>query len=561
MRRYCFCIAVLILSAAPLYSQDHKCSQEGSANLNKNNTKNGKVILAYRGFEQFLDSEHTWENYQKYVLDPYPAMRRLHKKYREWGLINKDSFPEKVVNISERKYRQILKDVNDQEICSLYDSIARRCNRILAPKKEIDVCFFLGPIKDCLMLQVAGRNTILISIEDEPEEIPLIIIHEYAHCLHHPYRPSIESELLSDLVVSEGVACFFPTLVDKNASIYEGLWMMPRPAVDWCIENEKLIVETIKQDLNKGGLEIEKKYICSGAGFATPPEGFPEKTAYYLGYHIIEKCLKEISLKELCSMDSDEVIAKSRFFNPPDTQAADAIKHSYYRIKANKMDLSAVDSFPQKIVKVISDKNPYGVEIQSHATNLPAERFNLIKTHRYSKDANYPDEIAKYLEPAKLIECKSPEISKIVDSLTNDIVYTYDFIEAVLKFVSSSIKYDDDLAKKVSAGEHYTQSALETLHSKKGTCSEYTNLFLAIVRNAGIPARFVIGVILLPDGNQIYHAWAECYIGDVGWMPVEIQNGNTWIPDWGVKLFAGKDFKHCKVTLPDIQADIERINK
>ncbi|MFA5251739.1 MAG: DUF2268 domain-containing putative Zn-dependent protease [Phycisphaerae bacterium] len=276
---------------------------------------NGKVILAYKGFEIFLDSAHTWENYQKYVLDPYPAVNSLHEKYREWGLINKDSFPEKVASISESKYRQVLKDVNDQKICSMYESAVRRCDRVLAPRNEIDICFFLSPIKDCLMLPIFGRNTILISLEYRPEEMPLIVIHEYAHCLHRQYKPTKESKLLSDWIVNEGVASFFPKLVDANASIYEGLWMMPKPAVDWCVENEKLIIDTIWQDLNKGGFEIEKKYICGGKGFASPPEGFPEKTGYYIGYRVVEKCLKEIPLEELCSMGSNEVIVKSRLFN------------------------------------------------------------------------------------------------------------------------------------------------------------------------------------------------------------------------------------------------------
>ncbi len=532
-----------------------------NSNLNKNNVGNREVILAYKGFEKFLGSEHTWENYQKYVLDPYPAVNSLHGKYREWGLINAESFPEKVINISESKYRQILKDVNDQKICSMYESTMQRCNAALAPKEEIDVFFFLGPIKDCLMFSVSGRKTILISVEYKLEDIPLIIIHEYAHCLHYQYKPAKESESLSDSIVNEGVASFFPRIINENASIYEGLWMMPKPAVDWCVENEKLIIDTIRQDLNKGGLEIEKKYICSGSGFAKPPEGFPEKTGYYIGYRIIENCLKEKPLRELCSMDSDEVIAESQLFNPPNSQTTDPIKYSYYRIRADKIDLKSVNSFPQKVIKTVSKQSPYEVEILSHSTNLPVERFNLIKAHRYNKHSNYPKEIAIYLEPTEVIESKSPEISQITTSLTKDIVYTSDFIEVALSFVSSSVKYDSDLAREISAGENRTRSALETLHLKKGTCSEYTNLFLALIRNAGIPGRFVIGRIMLPDGNQIYHAWAECYIEDIGWMPVEVQNGNTWIPDWGIKLFAGRDFEDCNVALPDIKANIEKIDK
>jgi transglutaminase-like putative cysteine protease len=240
-------------------------------------------------------------------------------------------------------------------------------------------------------------------------------------------------------------------------------------------------------------------------------------------------------------------------------QSVDSTEFSYYHIVAKGIDLNAINSFPQKIVKINSNESPFDLIISSHATNLPKKRFNSIKTHRYRIKTSYPEDINRYLDPSELIESESPIISHIVDSLTKDIVYTYNLIDTILNFVSSSIDYDDTLAKKISKGKNYTQSALKTLDLKSGTCSEYTNLFLALIRNAGIPGRFVIGKILLPNGNQIYHAWAECYLEDIGWMPVEVQNGNTWIPDWGIKLFTGKDFKDCNITLPEIQADIKKI--
>jgi transglutaminase/protease-like cytokinesis protein 3 len=245
---------------------------------------------------------------------------------------------------------------------------------------------------------------------------------------------------------------------------------------------------------------------------------------------------------------------------PLNSQTTDSIQYSFYHIKADKIDLNSVNSFPQKIITILN-VTPYEIKIQSSPTNLPAQRFDSIKKHRYNKDICYPEHIAIYLEPTELIEYKSPKINCIVDSLSRDVIYTYNLIDTFLHFVSSSIKYDHDLAKKITRGEHFTRSALQTLESKMGTCSEYTNLFLALIRNAGIPGKFVIGRIILPEGQQIYHAWAECYIKDVGWMPVEVQNGNTWIPDWGIKLFSGKDFNDCNIILPEIQAEIVKVDE
>lgn len=76
-----------------------------------------------------------------------------------------------------------------------------------------------------------------------------------------------------------------------------------------------------------------------------------------------------------------------------------------------------------------------------------------------------------------------------------------------------------ELARKIGKGESKTQSALKTLERRKGTCSEYINLFIAIMRNLGIPTRFITGVIVEKERTN-YHAWAECYLEDVGWIGV-----------------------------------------
>ena len=187
-------------------------------------------------------------------------------------------------------------------------------DKILAPLGNVDFCLFLPYVKDCFVQKVNGKQTIFISIKYNIEEMDLILIHEYAHCLHHQRRPD-EASILKKWIVSEGIASFFPIILSENCSIYDGLWMMPKENIDWCMKNERQIIDSIFLDIEKNGLEISKKYIAGGEGFATPPIGFPEKTGYYIGYRIIERCLaKGISLTELCSMDSKTITDISEIF-------------------------------------------------------------------------------------------------------------------------------------------------------------------------------------------------------------------------------------------------------
>ncbi len=60
--------------------------------------------------------------------------------------------------------------------------------------------------------------------------------------------------------------------------------------------------------------------------------------------------------------------------------------------------------------------------------------------------------------------------------------------------------------------------------SKRGNCTDFHSLFIAMLRSEGIPARFLIG-FPIPDGvgGTIggYHCWAEFFDAEHGWLPVD----------------------------------------
>jgi uncharacterized protein YjaZ len=291
---------------------------------NKDNEKviiakdNGNIILAYKGFEKFLKSEKNWADYEKYVLNAFPALMMMHQRYIKYGIIDSALFRNEVSNYTLDDFKPYLDNMNEDQINTLYNSVIKQMDNILAPTEEIDVCLFLSNGKDCFMQDVSGRQTVCISIKYDIEIMPLIMIHEYAHCLHHQRRVK-EPSLLKRWIVSEGIASFFPILVSHEYSIYDGLWMMTKDNIDWCMENESQIIDSLILDLDKTGIEITKKYIAGGEGFANPPRGFPEKTGYYIGYQIIEKCLNDkISLSELCKLDSETIIDLSGMFKNKD---------------------------------------------------------------------------------------------------------------------------------------------------------------------------------------------------------------------------------------------------
>jgi len=73
----------------------------------------------------------------------------------------------------------------------------------------------------------------------------------------------------------------------------------------------------------------------------------------------------------------------------------------------------------------------------------------------------------------------------------------------------------DSLTNRITFG---IPSALQVLHSRTGDCNEHTQLFVALARAAGIPARVDAGLAYI-DGKFYYHAWPEIYLHD--WVAVD----------------------------------------
>ena len=99
----------------------------------------------------------------------------------------------------------------------------------------------------------------------------------------------------------------------------------------------------------------------------------------------------------------------------------------------------------------------------------------------------------------------------------------------------------DRVAYKIGSTSAHT-SAAEALAAGEGVCQDHAHVFIAAARTINVPARYVCGYFFAggDEPSEAHHAWAEVWIGDLGW--VGFDPANRLCPtDRYVRLATGLD--------------------
>ena len=123
---------------------------------------------------------------------------------------------------------------------------------------------------------------------------------------------------------------------------------------------------------------------------------------------------------------------------------------------------------------------------------------------------------ASYLGPDRLVPIDG-QIKQVSARVGEPDGSSYEQARAIYEYVVANMSYDKS-GKGWGRGD-----AIYACDVKKGNCTDFHSLFIAIARSRGIPARFTIGFPLgTPKSGKIpgYHCWAEFYSGGQ-WVPVD----------------------------------------
>lgn len=179
----------------------------------------------------------------------------------------------------------------------------------------------------------------------------------------------------------------------------------------------------------------------------------------------------------------------------------------------------------------------FRAKITSSANGISSKTpYPIVKTHR---------KVKPYLELSRLTADSSGKLAELVKDLTKASKTEIDAVESILNWVSSNIRYEPNTPRA---------SAIKTLSTGNGNCEGYSNLTVAMLRIAGIPARVAGGLSLSRKwktptnwGYRIYdmgqgpHAWVEVYFPDAGWVPYDPQQKELIFSSRLIKFAHGLD--------------------
>jgi transglutaminase-like putative cysteine protease len=123
------------------------------------------------------------------------------------------------------------------------------------------------------------------------------------------------------------------------------------------------------------------------------------------------------------------------------------------------------------------------------------------------------------------------ELSKIITNRDGDLAE----LHALSAKILSAVPYGQ-------APTTVKTTAEEALTLGGGVCQDHAQIFIAALRHAGVPARYVSGYLMMDDriDQDATHAWAEAHITGLGWVAFDVSNGIS--PDERyVRLAAGRD--------------------
>jgi len=201
---------------------------------------------------------------------------------------------------------------------------------------------------------------------------------------------------------------------------------------------------------------------------------------------------------------------------------------------------------PPLMVSVDSDGNwlaSFNVPSKTDITATASGRVNVYPSPFSPPDPLNEEQLEAYLKPSVIWQTEEQSI--------RDLAKKYSTPGDIYNFVTDTLSYD---YSKATGSSNVREGALFALSNPGNSlCTEFTDLFIAISRAAGIPAREIEGFGYSSDAKthpldlrQSLHAWPEYWDRNLQtWVGVD----PTWEKTGKIDYFSQLGFEHVAIAI------------
>jgi len=169
----------------------------------------------------------------------------------------------------------------------------------------------------------------------------------------------------------------------------------------------------------------------------------------------------------------------------------------------------------------------------------------------------------KYTKQNENWQTKDMELSETAEQILNTSQSVVKNAYEIYKYILTNISYEySETEIKPRKG-----AALTLKEGEAGTATDLNDLFIALCRSAGIPAREVVGLVLTSDAKGEAHTgphtWAEIFDPKLGWVQVDTALAKTTSIDSFARLNADhfaiirKDY-NLNLSLPKMPSNLNQ---
>jgi len=151
----------------------------------------------------------------------------------------------------------------------------------------------------------------------------------------------------------------------------------------------------------------------------------------------------------------------------------------------------------------------------------------IIFPERVGELEEIPQEIMdKYFADGSKYDMNHPSIHQAVTQAVGNERQPYWMVRKIFDYICDKIEYN----LKPLGGWNPAPTVLKR---GTGSCSEYTFIFIAMCRASGLPARYAGSIVVRSQdkgSDDVFHRWAEVYLPNYGWIPVDVSAGDSPVP-------------------------------